>query len=282
MQNDISREDLELLTDIDLSRRTKKKFAKVKSIFNDKIEKLENEKLELISEIDLIKKEIINNSSEEINDHTLSIEKENIPEKTKAYKDYLKAREESENLQKELFPYSSSMSNYGSEIVLFSIIVGLIFDFLLWKDIFSGKFGIDAWAERAERASAIIISFSYAFICSQLGSAYSIKMLTKKRSDSFIVKEQQIYKKATAKDSLGVSLFLFILLTTLSTAARFTQPLLSLSDKFILSISSTSIGLVISAVAYWYTDVYEHFIKAAKAKEVKAKKNYYKTQKRKL
>ncbi|MFZ4104891.1 hypothetical protein [Flavobacterium sp.] len=52
-----------------------------------------------------------------------------------------------------------------------------------------------------------------------------------------------------------------------------------ISDKFILSLAATSIGLVISAIAYWYTDVYEHFIKAAKNKELKAKKNFYRLNK---
>jgi hypothetical protein len=42
----------------------------------------------------------------------------------------------------------------------------------------------------------------------------------------------------------------------------------------VLSLAATSIGLVISAIAYWYTDVYDHYIKAAKSKEAKAKKNF--------
>lgn len=53
-----------------------------------------------------------------------------------------------------------------------------------------------------------------------------------------------------------------------------------ISDKFILSLAATSIGLVISAIAYWYTDVYEHFIKTAKNKELKAKKNFYQLDKK--
>ena len=68
---------------------------------------------------------------------------------------------------------------------------------------------------------------------------------------------------------------LFSLLTILSTSARYAQPSLNMSDKFILSFAATSIGLVISAIAYWYTDVYDHFIKAAKKKEDKAKKHFY-------
>jgi hypothetical protein len=144
----------------------------------------------------------------------------------------------------------------------------------LWKDIFAGKFGVDAWAERAERASAIILSFSYAFVCSQLGASYAIKMSSKKRSQSNNLKEIEVYRKSTAKDTLGINIFLFSLLTILSTTARFTQSSLVISDKFVLSLAATSIGLVISAIAYWYTDVYDHYIKAAKNKEIKAKKNF--------
>jgi len=160
--------------------------------------------------------------------------------------------------------------------------VGLVFDFLLWKDIFAGKFGDDIWAERAERASAVIMSFSYAFICAQLGAAYAIKMFVKKR---FTVNtggeiEKTVYNKSTAKDTLGINLILFLLLTILSTAARFTEAGLDLNDKFILSLAATTIGLVISAIAYWYTDVYEHFMKAAKNRERIAKKNFMKVSER--
>lgn len=145
----------------------------------------------------------------------------------------------------------------------------------MWKDIFAGKFGTDAWAERAERASAVILSFSYAFVCSQLGSAYAVKMLVKKRSHSSNEKEIEVYNKSTAKDTMAINVILFSLLTILSTVARYAQHSLTTSDKFILSLAATSIGLVISAIAYWYTDVYEHFIAAAKNKEAKARKKFY-------
>jgi len=272
--------NIELNEEINLSRRTRKKFNKVKNIFNEKIEQLENEKSQLIHQIDSMKNQT--SIIEKNNNPESFVSNDNILDSTNAYRDYIKAKQDSENIQKELFPYSSSMSNYGSEIIFFSVIVGLIFDFLLWKDIFAGKFGQDSWAERAERASAVIMSFSYAFICSQLGASYAVKMLSKKRLESSSVQEQQIYKKSTAKDSFAINIFLFVLLSTLSTVARFTQDYLSLSDKFILSLAATSIGLVISAIAYWYTDVYEHFIKIAKNKEIKAKKTYYRSQKGKL
>ena len=79
---------------------------------------------------------------------------------------------------------------------------------------------------------------------------------------------------------MGINIFLFSLLTILSTVARYAQKSLTYSDKFILSLAATSIGLVIAAIAYWYTDVYEHFINAAKNKEIKAKKNFYMIEKK--
>jgi hypothetical protein len=161
------------------------------------------------------------------------------------------------------------------------VVVGLVFDFLLWRDIFSGKFGDDIWADRAERASAVIMSFSYAFVCAQLGAAYAVKMFVKKRSavDSSNI-EKTVYNKSTAKDTFGINSTLFFLLTILSTAARFTEDGLDFNDKFILSLAATTIGLVISAISYWYTDVYEHFMKAAKNRERTAKKNFIKARKK--
>ena len=198
-----------------------------------------------------------------------------MSEYDKAHKEYLKAQTENEETDRELSKQSSSTSEYGAEIIWFSVVIGLVFDFLLWKDIFAGKFGTDSWAERAERASAIILAFSYAFVCAQLGASYAIKALSDKRKNSTNPKEIEIYNKSTAKSSLGINVFLFSLLTILSTSARYAQPSLTMSDKFILSLAATSIGLVISAIAYWYTDVYDHFIKAAKKKEEKARKNFY-------
>jgi len=252
-----------------LSKRNQKRFNKLIPQLDQKFKELEienqslkNRALSLASELEAAKTpEIIEN-------------KIIISDYDKAHKEYLKAQIDSEETEKHLTPHAASVSDYGSEIIWFSVIIGLVFDFLLWKDIFAGKFGVDAWAERAERASAIILSFSYAFVCSQLGASYAIKMSSKKRSQSNNLKEIEVYKKSTAKDTLGINVFLFSLLTMLSTAARFTQSSLVLSDKFVLSLAATSIGLVISAIAYWYTDVYDHYIKAAKNKETKAKKNF--------
>lgn len=255
--------------DIVLSKRNQKRFNKLADKFNNKIKDLEEKNSSLLSEVDHLKAELDLNKTPEV------IEKKTIlSDYDRAYEEYLEAQIESKETEKQLSPYSSSMSSYGKEIIWFSVIIGLIFDFLLWKDIFAGKFGTDAWAERAERASAVILSFSYAFVCSQLGASYAIRMLVKKRSNSSNTKEIEVYNKSTAKDTMAINVILFTLLTVLSTFARYADHSLNLTDKFILSLAATSIGLVISAIAYWYTDVYEHFITAAKNKEEKARKKF--------
>lgn len=252
-----------------LSKRNQKRFNKLIPQLDQKFKELENENQSLKNKASLLASELEATKTPEIIENKII-----ISDYDKAHKEYLKAQMDSEETEKHLAPHSSSVSDYGSEIIWFSVIIGLVFDFLLWKDIFAGKFGVDAWAERAERASAIILSFSYAFVCSQLGASYAIKMSSKKRSQSNNLKEIEVYRKSTAKDTLGINVFLFSLLTILSTAARFTEDSLVFSDKFVLSLAATSIGLVISAIAYWYTDVYDHYIKAAKNKETKAKKNF--------
>lgn len=255
--------------EIVLSKRNQKRFNKLTNKFNQRIKELQDTNLDLSSQVNNLQTQLdLTKTPEVLEKKTL------LSDYDRAYEEYLNAQIESKETEKELSPYSSSMSSYGKEIIWFSVIIGLVFDFLLWKDIFAGKFGTDAWAERAERASAVILSFSYAFVCSQLGAAYAIKMLVKKRSNSSNQKEIEVYNKSTAKDTMGINIFLFSLLTILSTAARYTEDSLSYSDKFILSLAATSIGLVISAIAYWYTDVYEHFINAAKNKEAKAKRNF--------
>ena len=253
-----------------LSRRNKKRFNKLVVGLDKKITDLEQQNAALKNNAESLKDQI-----QSINSVELIEKKEILSEYDKAHKEYLKAQIENEETDRELSKQSSSTSEYGAEIIWFSVVIGLVFDFLLWKDIFAGKFGTDSWAERAERASAIILAFSYAFVCAQLGASYAIKSLSDKRKNSTNPKEIEIYNKSTAKSSLGINIFLFSLLTVLSTAARYAQSSLTMSDKFILSLAATSIGLVISAIAYWYTDVYDHFIKAAKKKEDRAKKNFY-------
>jgi len=244
--------------EIGLSKRNQKRFNKLTNKFNERIKELQDTNSDLSSQVNNLQAQLDSTKTPEVLEKKVL-----LSDYDKAYEEYLEAQFESKETEKHLSPYSSSMSQYGKEIIWFSVIIGLIFDFLLWKDIFAGKFGTDAWAERAERASAVILSFSYAFICSQLGAAYAIKMLVKKRSNSDNQKEIEVYNKSTAKDTMGINIFLFSLLTILSTAARYTEDSLSYSDKFILS-----------AIAYWYTDVYEHFINAAKAKEEKARKKF--------
>jgi len=250
-----------------LSRRNQKRFKKLMPQIEQRIADLKNENESLTKEINISK------TPEKIEIKTL------ISEYDKAYREYLNAQINSEETEKQLSVHSSSTSNYGSEIIWFSVVIGLVFDFLLWKDIFSGKFGQDIWAERAERASAVIMSFSYAFICAQLGASYAIRVFARKKIESTNQKEIEIYNKSTSKNTFGINIFLFFMLTLLSTSARFTQDSLDIANKFILSLAAVSIGLVISAIGYWYTDVYEHYIKAAKNKENKAKKNFYKLQK---
>lgn len=251
-----------------LSRRNQKRFKKLMPQIEQRIADLKSENESLTKEINISK------TPEKIEIKTL------ISEYDKAYREYLNAQINSEETEKQLSVHSSSTSNYGSEIIWFSVVIGLVFDFLLWKDIFSGKFGQDIWAERAERASAVIMSFSYAFICAQLGASYAIRFFARKKIESTNQKEIEIYNKSTSKNTFGINIFLFFMLTLLSTSARFTQDSLDIANKFILSLAAVSIGLVISAIGYWYTDVYEHYIKAAKNKENKAKKNFYKLQKK--
>lgn len=135
-----------------------------------------------------------------------------VSEYDKAYREYLNAQINSDEAQDNLSIHSSATSTYGSEIIWFSVIIGLVFDFLLWKDIFSGKFGQDAWAERAERASAVILSFSYALICAQLGSSYAIKVFAKKRSDSTNAKKLKFIKNLHLKILQVLMYFYFLFL----------------------------------------------------------------------
>lgn len=264
MQNDEPTEE------VVLSRRNKKRFDKLVAGLDKKIIDLEQQNAVLRNNTETLKDQI-----QSINSVELIEKKDILSEYDKAHKDYLDAQADSEETERELSKQSSSMSEYGTEIIWFSVVIGLVFDFLLWKDIFAGKFGSDSWAERAERASAIILSFSYAFVCAQLGASYAIKTLSSKRKNSTNPKEIEIYNKSTAKNSLGINVLLFTLLTVLSSSARYAEEGLDMTDKFILSLASVSIGLVISAIAYWYTDVYDHFIKAVKKKEEKARKNFY-------
>jgi len=309
MSNEISPEDnldkedfnigvrAELLKHINLlSTRNQKRFGKLLNSVELKIKSSEDENNTLIKSLEdennsRIKsledendslKEAVRISEddikelEEVREITLIKEKKYtiLSEQDILSARYVDSRDESEEVKTLLSPYSSSMSTYGNEIIWFSIIVGLVFDFLLWKDIFHGKFGVDSWAERAERASAIIMSFSYAYISSQLGIVSAVKSLVNKRKNNKDTnhKEIEVYNKFTSKNTFLPTIVLFILLTVLSTTARYTEKGLELSDKFILSLAAFSIGLVIAMISYWYHDVYDYFIKAAANEEKKNKK----------
>jgi|GEM_PF-3442754 len=252
-----------------------KSFIDVKAAaFFSRIKSLEDENDSLKEAVRISEDDI--KELEEVREITLIKEKKYtiLSEQDILSARYVDSRDESEEVKTLLSPYSSSMSTYGNEIIWFSIIVGLVFDFLLWKDIFHGKFGVDSWAERAERASAIIMSFSYAYISSQLGIVSAVKSLVNKRKNNKDTnhKEIEVYNKFTSKNTFLPTIVLFILLTVLSTTARYTEKGLELSDKFILSLAAFSIGLVIAMISYWYHDVYDYFIKAAANEEKKNKK----------
>ena len=166
----IDKDDIQIL-----SKRNQKRFNKLLPQIDQKFKELEIENQSLKNQASQLVSELEATKTPEIIENKII-----ISDYDKAHKEYLKAQIDSEETEKHLAPHSSSVSDYGSEIIWFSVIIGLVFDFLLWKDIFAGKFGVDAWAERAERASAIILSFSYAFVCSQLGAYYAIKILKSK------------------------------------------------------------------------------------------------------
>jgi len=257
-----------------LSTRNQKRFGKLLNSVELIIKSLEDENNSLKESVKVSEASI--RELEEVREITIVKEKKNtiLSEQDILSARYVDSRDESEEVKTLLSPYSSSMSTYGNEIIWFSIIVGLVFDFLLWKDIFHEKFGIDSWAERAERASAVIMSFSYAYMSSQLGVVSAIKTIVNKRNRDKDTnpKEIEIYNKFTSKNTFLPTIVIFSLLTILSTSARYAQKGLMLSDKFILSLAAVSIGLVIAMISYWYHDVYDYFIKAAANEEKKNKR----------
>lgn len=180
-----------------------------------------------------------------------------------------------QRLTTNLSTYTSS-SPYGQEIIWFSIIVGLVFDFLLWQDVFQGKFGIGPFTGQAERASAILLSGSYAFVCSQLGIALNIHRIRIRRKKSVKTnnKESEIFKKALTRDTLPWWFTAFVLLTILATLARFSQHSLGFMDKLILSLAAFAIGFVITVIGFYYHDIYSHELKESKYKTERIVKQY--------
>lgn len=278
---DMEENSSDIIEDVGLlSKRNLKRFGRLTNVLESKIRNVQNQNQTLKEESEKLKQEIEELEKKKIEEKINIIK--NKTETELAYEKYQQAKKESERTKSYLSPYSSSLSNYGTEIIWFSVVIGLVFDFLLWKDIFEGKFGTDIWAERAERASAIIMAFSYAYVCSRLGVSFAVKALVSKRKkdEKTNYKEIEIYKKSTAKETFWGNMGLFLMLSVLATLARFTEDHLELADKAILSLAAVSIGLVIAAIGYWYHDVYEYFIRAAKNEELKTKKIYEKTKKK--
>ena len=198
--------------------------------------------------------------------HSLVLERKILQKQLdKLDKDKSEKSTYNDKLISELAPRTSS-SPYGTEIIWFSIIIGLVFDFLLWQDIFQGKFGVGPLVGQAERASAVLLSFSYAFVCSQLGVAFNIFKLKKERGkfSRKNSKEAEIYNKAVSRDSLSLWMIAFVMLTALATAGRFTEDHLETSDKSILSLAAFAIGFVIIIIGYFYHDIYAHELRSAK------------------
>jgi|688.fasta_scaffold215127_3 hypothetical protein len=206
--------------------------------------------------------------------HSLVLERKVLQKKLEKI-DKEKSEKQSyfDKLTNELSKFVSS-STYGNEIIWFSIIIGLVFDFLLWQDVFEGKFGVGPLVGQAERASAVLLSFSYAFVCSQVGVALNIFKLKKKRGrfSRKSSKEAEIYNKAVSRDSMGLWSTAFVLLTVLATAARFSEPDLLLIDRVILSLAAFAIGFVIIIVGYYYHDIYSHELRSAKNDLAKSNK----------
>lgn len=212
--------------------------------------------------------------------HSLVLERKVLQKKLEKI-DKEKSEKQSyfDKLTNELSKYVSS-STYGNEIIWFSIIIGLVFDFLLWQDVFEGKFGLGPLVGQAERASAVLLSFSYAFVCSQVGVALNIFKLRRKRGrfSRKSSKEAEIYNKAVSRDSMGLWSTAFVLLTVLATAARFSEPDLLFIDRVILSLAAFAIGFVIIIVGYYYHDIYSHELRSAKndlAKSIKLSNSCY-------
>jgi len=232
----------------------------------------------LLSSVDKSDSRIV--KAKKLKIHSLVLERKVLQKKLEKI-DKEKSEKQSyfDKLTNELSKYVSS-STYGNEIIWFSIIIGLVFDFLLWQDVFEGKFGTGPLVGQAERASAVLLSFSYAFVCSQLGVALNIFMMRRKRGrfSRRKSKEAEIYNKAVSRDSTGLWFSSFVMLTVLATAARFSEQHTLILDKIILSLAAFAIGFVIIIIGYHYHDIYSHELRSAKndlAKSIKLSNSCY-------
>lgn len=159
---------------------------------------------------------------------------------------------------------------WSSEVIWASVFIGFVFDFLLWQSIFEGRFDLGALSTAATRASAVVCSLSYAYVCSQLGVSLCVKSFIRSKKDTKNLTqiEKFVYSKCCAKQTFGIWFTLFILLTGVSFLGRFTQDGTG-ADQILLSLVSFSISLVVSAIAYQYHDVYDHFYREVKPIKLK-------------
>lgn len=168
----------------------------------------------------------------------------------------------------------ASSSRWSAEIIWVSIFVGFIFDFLLWESIFQGRFDLGSFSTAATRASAIICSLAYAYVCSQLGIAAQIRSVRKNRPADAITNalEQSIYVKTVSKQTFNLWAGLFFLLSFISVLGRFTTETGSTQDHLLLSFVSVSIALVIATMAFQYHDIYDHYYRNVKKAKIKSEK----------
>jgi uncharacterized membrane protein (DUF106 family) len=180
----------------------------------------------------------------------------------KASKNYKNALFEHQDISNSLLPYSNS-TEFAKQIIIFSAILGALFDLLLWVNIFDNKFGQGYWANSAEKASAIVLTFAYAFVAAMLGVSKEERRVISNRDVDIQTnpKEQAIFN--SLKDSSPVWLILFTGISLISVAFRFTQSG-TLFEHILLSSLGVIVGLVISTIAYHFHDIYDSHIKASK------------------
>jgi hypothetical protein len=164
--------------------------------------------------------------------------------------------------------HHASINRWSQEIIWSSVFVGFVFDFLLWQDIFTGRFELGALSNAATRASAVVCSLAYAYVCSQLGIAAFLKRASVRRrratDDPGDDIERTAFRRAVWRESLYLWSFLFILLTGVSIVGRFTQEG-TVTDHSLLTLVSVAIAFVIAVMAYQYHDIYAHDLRAAKS-----------------
>ena len=101
-----------------LSRRNQKRFNKLLPQLDQKFKELEIENQSLKDKASLLASELEATKTPEVIENKII-----ISDYDKAHKEYLKAQTNSEETEKHLAPHSSSVSDYGSEIIWFSVII---------------------------------------------------------------------------------------------------------------------------------------------------------------